>query len=140
MVSFTDRLRLEQQDTGSNQNTWGSILNTDMIAMVDEAFGLETIALTGANITLTTANGSTDQARNMAFRFTGTGGATVTLPSVQQAKLIINDSTAAVAISTGGTAASVRLVCIVGSPLMGRTAIWSRPDLIRCRSQRLRWI
>jgi hypothetical protein len=50
MVDFTDRLRIEQQDTGSNQNTWGSVLNTDALAIIDEAFGLETIALTGVRI------------------------------------------------------------------------------------------
>ena len=108
MVNYTPSGRFEQQDTGSNLNTHGDRLNENVIARVDEMIaGFETIALTGANITLTSANGVTDQARKAMLRFTGTGGVTVTVPSVSKTYDVINDSTGAVAFSAGGTTASV---------------------------------
>lgn len=103
MVDYTTRIRAEKQDTGSNQNTWGSTLNSDALDMIDEAFGVETIALAGSNITLTTANGATDQARHMGLRFTGTGGVTVTIPSVEKVYFVVNDSNGIVTMSAGGT-------------------------------------
>lgn len=109
MVDYTTSLRLEQQDTGSNLNTHGERLNDNVIAMLDEAVaGFQTIALTGANVTLTTANGATDQARKAMLRFTGTGGVTITIPSVSKRYDIVNDSTGSVTISAGGTTVEIQ--------------------------------
>jgi hypothetical protein len=43
----------------------------------------------------------------MGLRFTGTGGVTVTVPSVEKLYFIVNDSSAAVTISAGGTTTAV---------------------------------
>lgn len=108
MVAYTDRLRLEKQATNTNQNTWGSVLNSNVFDLVDEAVGgVETIALTGANVTLSTANGGTDQARNQALRFTGTGSVTITIPSVEKTYVVQNASNGDVTFSAGGVTATV---------------------------------
>lgn len=108
MVAYTDRLRLEKQATNTNQNTWGSVLNSNVFDLVDEAVGgVETIALTGANVTLSTANGGTDQARNQALRFTGTGSVTITIPSVEKTYVVQNASNGDVTFSAGGVTAVV---------------------------------
>ena len=45
--SYTPRLRLEQQFTGENVNTWGVLLN-EVFTLTDNAIaGLKVVALTG---------------------------------------------------------------------------------------------
>lgn len=104
MVSTaTSRLRLNKQGTGDSPNTWGVVLNGQVFDLVDEAVGgVETIALTG-NKTLTSTNYVSDEARNMALRFTGslTSGATITIPAVEKLYFIINDSGATLTFSAG---------------------------------------
>jgi hypothetical protein len=96
----TTRNRFKQQGTGENSNTWGTELNA-ALAAIDEAIdGVITIALVG-NHTLVSANYVSDQARNRAFRFTGTGPHTVTMPGVQQAKFIYNAMTNTLTVSNG---------------------------------------
>jgi len=79
-TTYTDSLRLSLQGTGDNANTWGSILNT-VLGLVDEAVaGNSAISLTtGSNITLTTLNGSTDEARKMSLTLSGTPSANISL-------------------------------------------------------------
>ena len=37
MASFSDNLRLELQSDGENPNTWGTILNDNVIKLIDSA-------------------------------------------------------------------------------------------------------
>jgi hypothetical protein len=105
MPSPTTRIRAQKQDPGGNLNTWGALLNTTGLDLVDEAIaGVETIALTGANVTLTSTNYATDEARNFGLRFTGTGGCTVTIPSVEKVYAARNDTDGNVTIKTTGGA------------------------------------
>lgn len=97
-TTYTSRVRAAKLETGSSFNTWGTELNAQDFDIFDEAFGVVSIALTGVDITLTTANASTDQARNMGYRFTGTGGVIVTMPSVQAVKAVVNNSSGSVTI------------------------------------------
>jgi hypothetical protein len=104
----TTRNRLEKQGAGENSGTWGTRLNTNTFDMVDEAMdGYESIAV-AADVTLTSVNFSTDQARKRVLRFTGAGGFNVIIPGVTKVYYIDNRCSAAVGVKTsGGTAASV---------------------------------
>ena len=65
--SYTTRNRLTKQEIGSNEATWGNILNDGVISLVDDSLdGQISLDVTLGNITLTQANGTPDQAR---FRF-----------------------------------------------------------------------
>lgn len=109
MPSPTTRIRAQKQDPGGNLNTWGALLNTTGLDMLDEAVaGVETIALTGADRTLTSTNYATDEARNIGLRFTGTGGCAVIIPSVEKVYAARNDTTGNVTIRTsGGTGVTI---------------------------------
>lgn len=97
--SPTTRARLEKQATGENLNSWGDRLNQNGMDLIDEAIaGVETIALTG-DLTLSSVNYATDQARNFGLRFTGTGGA-VTIPSVEKVYAVRNDCAGTVTLKT----------------------------------------
>jgi len=91
--TFTSRIRLEKQGDGENPNSWGLILNQNVIDMVDEAVaGMVTITCSSTEVTLSTANGATDQSRNAAIRLIGTltANVTVALPAQEKTYFIHN--------------------------------------------------
>jgi hypothetical protein len=60
--TYTDRLGLEKQTDGENPNSWGAILNTNVIDLIDDAIaGYEIVSVSSTGITLTDNQGSTDQ-------------------------------------------------------------------------------
>ena len=108
MVSTpSTRNRLELIGTGDKTNTWGSSLNSNVFTMVDEAMdGVALITVSG-NVTLTSTNYTSDQARMRQLWLSGAGGFTVTIPGVEKWYLVRNACSAAVTFSAGGATASV---------------------------------
>src|SRR5689334_14373452 len=93
--AFTTRKRFEKPEVGANEDTWGTELNDNCIAMIDEAIGgLVSVSLTAGNVTLSTNNGTADEARNPVILLTGTPGTTrtVTFPDVEDNHWIVNNS------------------------------------------------
>jgi len=91
--TFTSRIRLEKQGDGENPNSWGLILNQNVIDMVDEAVaGMVTVTCSSAEIALSTANGATDTARNAAITLVGTltANVTVALPALEKTYFVKN--------------------------------------------------
>ncbi len=95
MVSVYDpNLRLTEQGTNDNPNTWGSILNTQVIALISEAIaGVATIDCTGTSdidISTTTVNGGTDTARHAVLELTGLIGNDINLivPALEKIYII----------------------------------------------------
>ena len=105
--TYTTRNRAEKQAPGENLDSWGSRLNGNTIDMFDQALdGVLSLAVSGS-VTLSTANGSTDQARYRCLNITGTGG-TVTIPDVEKCYLVRNASSGTVTFTTGsGTSAAL---------------------------------
>ena len=100
--SYTASLRFEQQFTGENTNTWGQRLNT-LFGRADFSIaGQATIPLTGVPYALTSSNTADDEARASTLIFTGTGGSTVTIPSVPKSYIVHNKTAAAVTLTAGG--------------------------------------
>jgi hypothetical protein len=105
----TTRNRLNKQGTGDNTGSWGSVLNTQALDLVDEALdGVSAIAVVG-NVTLSSANYSTDEARKRVLKLTGAPGAsfTITIPSVEKWYIIHNATNAVQTIKSGGLGVSV---------------------------------
>ena len=76
-TQYTPILQLALPVTGELNGTWGDVVNDNITSMVEEAIaGLATISTWTANShTLTTANGTTDEARcAMLVAATGSGG------------------------------------------------------------------
>lgn len=105
--SYTVSLRFEQQFTGENVNQWGDRLNA-VISRVDTSVaGWLTKALT-SNYSLTTANGTADEARTAMLKFTGTGAFTVTIPAVSKRYDVWNACSDVLTISNGSAAVNVQ--------------------------------
>jgi hypothetical protein len=126
----TIRNRLEKQGAGENSNSWGTRLNEKSLDMIDEALdGVETIALSG-NLTLAATNYASDQARNRALRFTGTGAFQVTIPAVEQVKFINNAATGTLTVTNGTNSVTIAAGGVAWIASDG-TNIWKEtaPDL-----------
>tara|TARA_Y100000401_G_scaffold109557_1_gene105912 strand:+ start:12 stop:968 length:957 start_codon:yes stop_codon:yes gene_type:complete len=120
MATYTDRIRLEKQANGANSGSWGTVLNSNVIDLVDEAIaGYTIVSCSSAPITLSSNNGSTDQARSAILEFQGTltSSVDITIPSVSKIYFVKNNTsgshpitlktaatTAKTTVTQGGTA------------------------------------
>ena len=107
--SYSTSLRFELQFTGENINLWGEKLNAALERADSAIAGWSTIAITG-DYTLTTANGSADEARSAMLRFNGTlsANATIIAPPVSKQYFVFNNTNYPLVFSIGaGTTITV---------------------------------
>ena len=107
--TYTNRLGLEKQGDGENPNSWGSILNTNVIDLIDDAIaGYEIVSVSSTGITLSDNNGTTDQSRNAALEFAGTLTANViiTIPSEEKTYFVRENTTGSFAVQMKTAAGS----------------------------------
>tara|TARA_R100001594_G_scaffold140822_1_gene186255 strand:+ start:445 stop:1338 length:894 start_codon:yes stop_codon:yes gene_type:complete len=93
MSTFTSRIRLEKQADGANPNSWGLILNQNVIDLVDDAIaGYTLVTVAADDVTLTAENGASDQARSAFIELTGTltSSIDVVLPAQSKGYFIRN--------------------------------------------------
>lgn len=108
--TYTNRLGLEKQTDGENPNSWGAILNTNVIDLIDDAIaGYEIVSVSSTGITLTDNQGSTDQSRNAALEFAGTltANVTITVPTEEKTYFVRENTSGSFAVqmkTVGGTA------------------------------------
>ena len=99
--SYTSRIRLTKQADGENPNTWGTILNNQVIDLLDDAIASYTTISIGsaATVTLTENEGAADQSRAAFIELTGSvGGANNTISLIIPAKsksYVINNNVSA---------------------------------------------
>lgn len=92
--TYTDSLRLTLQADGENQNTWGQILNTVIGLIEDSIAGIHEVDITtGTDVTLSTADGATDQSRNMILQLNGTPTADINVIVPATSKIYMVDAT-----------------------------------------------
>jgi len=116
--TYSARYRLELIATGEKINTWGPIVNSNLGTLLEDAIdGYITIAMSDANLTLSVADGASDQARNRSFRFTGTltTAREVIVPSVARTCMFWNATTQSLTIKT---ASGTGLSCPSGARLL----------------------
>lgn len=85
--TYTTRVRLEKQTPGENENTWGTILNGNVIDLIDDSIAAyTTITVSSVDVTLTQADGSSDQARSAFLDISGTltGNVNVIIPALSK--------------------------------------------------------
>jgi len=106
--TYTSRFRFTLEAPGENLNTWGTILNTGAITLIDDAIGGYLSKAVSGNVTLTSANGSTDESRLAILDFTSGTGGNVTIPAVSKVYQTRNNTSGNVVITTGsGVSATV---------------------------------
>ena len=113
-TAYTPILKLALPVTGELNGTWGDVVNNNITSMVEQAVaGLATInTWTTQSHTLTTANGTTDEARCAILQCSGApgGAATVICPALSKVYIIKNSVTGGYAVTlktSAGTGVSV---------------------------------
>ena len=105
-INYTTLLGLAQPVTGTEQGTWGTVVNDEITALLEEAVaGGETIDVTSGNVTLTDTDGVANQARNAILLITGTPGTSrnVVAPSTSKVYIVRNGSDGAVVLKGSAT-------------------------------------
>ena len=99
--TFTTNIRLTKQGDGDNPNSWGQVLNDGVISLADQAIaGIATISVGATtSVTLTSNDGSGDEARSAILHIKGSVGGShntisLIIPANTKHYLINNDVSA----------------------------------------------
>lgn len=98
-------LRLQKMANGEKLNTWGDELNDTVFELIEDAIaGHQSLTITG-DVTLTSINYATDQARMAVLCLTGAPGAAfeVVIPSVTKWYWVKNETSSNATVTAGGT-------------------------------------
>lgn len=110
--TYSPDLRIELMANGEKSGTWGSITNSNLGTIIEDAIsGLATVPLTLTATALTAYDGVEDQARNAAIRVTSglSSALSVYVPPVTKLYAFINDT------NNGGPGATVTVYAYVNS-------------------------
>lgn len=112
--TFSTSLRLELVATGEQAGSWGTTTNNNLGTLLEQAVtGVGSIAMTDADLTLTAANGLTDQARSAVLVVTSstlTATRVLIIPNVPKTYTVFNATTGSQAITvrtSGGTGVTI---------------------------------
>lgn len=108
MVSYTDTLKIAEQVTGTNNNTWGDVANLNFVVIDQAVNGYLSISVAGSsNVTLTWPSGTAtaNQANNPILKFTGllTGNIKVFWPATSRRMQVQNATTGAFSLTAAIT-------------------------------------
>ena len=104
--TYSPLLKIQLIGTGEQSGVWGATTNTNLGTLLEQAIaGSTPIDVTAGNVTLTTLDGTADQARCMALNITGTAGVTrnIVAPTSSKLYVVINGANAAVVIKAAAT-------------------------------------
>ena len=105
-INYTTLLGLAKPVTGTETGQWGDIVNDEITSLLEDSIAKSvTLNVTSANVTLTTSNGATNQARMATLIITGTPGTTRNIIAPSQSKIyqVINQSDSSVVIKGAAT-------------------------------------
>jgi hypothetical protein len=111
--SYTPSLRLVLPVTGELTGTWGDVTNQGLTELVDASIaGTASITMADANYTLSTADGTADEARKMFVVATGalTAARNIICPTASKLYFVANTTTGGFAVTfktSAGTGISI---------------------------------
>jgi hypothetical protein len=111
--SYTPSLRLVLPVTGELTGTWGDVTNQGLTELVDASIaGTASITMADANYTLSTADGTADEARKMFVVATGalTAARNIICPTASKLYFVANTTTGGFAVTlktSAGTGVSI---------------------------------
>jgi hypothetical protein len=108
--TYSPSLRIELIGEGEQDGIWGQTTNNNLGALIEQAVaGVTTVDVTAGNITLTSFNGTVDQARSAVLIVNGTNvvAREITIPNEPKTYIVTNNTSQIAGIKTaGGTAFS----------------------------------
>lgn len=113
-TTYSTSLRLSLMATGEQAGNWGTITNTNLGTLLEQAIcGYVAVTVSGVgDTTLTNLNGASDEARNMVVELIGSPGAArnVIVPTAEKVYLVRNSTSGGYAMTvktSAGTGASI---------------------------------
>ena len=108
-TSYSTNLALALPATGELSGTWGTVVNSNITNMLDEALGYQAFTATGGSDTLTIPDGTTGVARSIYIQLNGKGGGTVNVPTTKtKMYFVFNNTASAITFKvTGQTGVSI---------------------------------
>lgn len=103
--SFSGKLRLRYPATGGDFNTWGALINSAALQLLEDAIcGIANITVSTGNVTLSTNNGANDNARMAIVNLTGapTTALQCIVPALSKLYLVINNTGQTMTVTTSG--------------------------------------
>lgn len=96
--------RLNLQAPGENLNVWGTNLNVQVFQLLEDAIAKRVAFSLSGSKTLTTNNGTADEARCAFLDVTSGAGGTITAPPLEKIYLVRNATSGDVIVTTGAGA------------------------------------
>jgi len=130
VTNFTSLLGLALPTTGDLTGTWGVTVNDSITTLLDSAVAGTTTLSTDIDVTLSTTNGASNQARQAIILCTGarTAQRTITAPAQSKAYIIINSTTGGFGVKIVGSGPTTGVVI----PAATRALVaWNGSDFVK---------
>jgi len=130
VTNFTSLLGLALPTTGDLTGTWGVTVNDSITTLLDSAVAGTTTLSTDLDVTLSTTNGASNQARQAIILCTGarTAQRTITAPAQSKAYIIINSTTGGFGVKIVGSGPTTGVVI----PAATRALVaWNGSDFVK---------
>jgi len=112
VTNFSPLLGLALPTTGDLSGTWGTTVNDSITTLIDSAVAGTTTLSADADVTLSTNNGSSNQAREAIILWTASNGVTryITAPAQSKAYIVVNAGTASIVVRGAGPTSGVTII------------------------------
>lgn len=113
--TFSPSLRIELIGDGEQDGLWGQTTNNNLGSLIEQAItGVTTVDVTSADVTLTSYNGTLDEARSAVLVVNGSNTVTrnVVIPNEPKTYIVTNNTTQTVGIKTSSGSA---FNCLTGT-------------------------
>lgn len=118
--TYSPSLKLELIGNGDQNGTWGTTTNTNLGTLLEQAItGVQPIVMSNADRTLTTLNGTSDEARNAVLVVSGTNSAVrnIIAPAVKKLYVIVNNT-------SGGFGIILKTSASAGVTIPNGASLW----------------
>ena len=132
-INYTTLLGLAQPVTGTEANTWGTVVNDEITALLDTAVAGTTTLSADADVTLTTTTGAANTSRQAIILWTASGTTlrVITAPAQSKTYIVINKTGSTQSIKLVGAGPTTGVTIIAGESAV---CAWNGVDFIKTSS------
>jgi hypothetical protein len=129
-TAYTSLLGLALPVTGELSGTWGDVANASITSLVDSAVAGTTTLSSDADVTLTTTNGSSNQAREAIILWSASGTVTrnITAPAQSKTYIVINATGSTQSIVLRGVGPTTGVTVVAGEKAL---CAWNGTDFVK---------
>lgn len=133
VTNFTPLLGLALPTTGDLSGTWGTTVNDAITTLLDTAVAGTTTLSADTDVTLSTTNGATNQARAAVLLWTASGTVTrnITAPAQSKAYVVVNATGGTQSIVVRGSGPTTGVTVIAGERAL---VTWNGSDFVKVAS------